>query len=222
MNFGRGDISIASDNTSAILTGGFSGANNWCEPYNDTEQYNFISDTWIEINDMNIPRGDKALVVLNNNYYAIGGERSITNLCDLLDAGNEVGPEQKRISIDDVETYNIISKKWIILEELPYYRFRFPAVAYDELEKIYAFGGQVGFNTTCNCFATTNEITIFTEKFGTLPITGTNDSETETKPTSNNNTTTNTTKPTSTSSSFLITFFNVISMISFVTILLLN
>ena len=112
----------------------------------------------------------------------------------------------KRISIDDVETYNIISKKWIILEELPYYRFRFPAVAYDELEKIYAFGGQVGFNTTCNCFATTNEITIFTEKFGTLPTTVTNDTETETKPTSNN-TTTNKTKPTSTSSSFLITFF---------------
>lgn len=160
----RGDISIVSDSVGAIVSGGFSDTNKWCEPYGLTEEYNFDSDNWIEIDEMNVPRGDKALVELDGSLYALGGERELPNICNLT---GEQGPEQKRITVTDVEVYDRSVKQWIVISELPEYRFRFAAVAFDELKKIYAFGGQLTYNESCQCLATTNEVTVYTEKYDT-------------------------------------------------------
>lgn len=181
MNIGRGDITFTTDdnNEQAIITGGFSGDNDWCYPYGETELYHFNTDAWTLTSSMNVPRGDNVLVEMNNNIYSIGGERALPNICELQAANNTPGPEQQRLSVDDIEYFNITSGtttssgtgNWSNLEDLPAYRFRFAAVSYstgngDNSDMVYAFGGQLGYNSTCNCFPITNEITIYKEKLG--------------------------------------------------------
>lgn len=166
MKLRRGDITIGSDANGAIATGGYSNATNWCEPYSQTEMYSFATESWTLQGNMDVARGDNALVELNGRIYVIGGEREIPDICELRDSGNLPGPDQQRLTIDDIEVFDRNGGEWTSLEDLPDNRFRFAAVAYDNPSRIYAFGGQLAYNATCNCTPTTSEVTVYTEKFG--------------------------------------------------------
>jgi hypothetical protein len=189
LNFRRGDITAVTDdaNEFAILTGGFSDLNNWCAPYPDTELYDFSTNTWTNTSQMNVPRGDNVLVEMNDHIYSIGGERELPNICELQATNNTPGPEQQRLSVNDIEYYHVSSSDgtglWNNLLDLPQYRFRFAAVSYaDSLDtdgdKIYAFGGQLGYNSTCNCFPVTDAITVYTERYGKTTSNSSDDSPT--------------------------------------------
>ena len=161
---GRGDLAAVSSLTDgvtpyALVTGGFTDANGYCEPLNVTEYYDFDSDLWREADDLNVARSDKALVVLENIIYSIGGERQIENIC-LID---EPEPGEETVPVKDVEYWNATSDEWVEIEELPSHRFRFAAVGYDN--KVYSFGGQLAFEEECQCFRTSDEVTVYTEEF---------------------------------------------------------
>lgn len=172
----RGDLSAVSILTQegiayAIVTGGFSHENGFCEPLAATEYYDFNKDTWRVADDLIVARSDKALVVLEDVVYAIGGERQISNICT-IDAEPEPGEET--VPLQDVEYWDAATDEWVQLADLPSHRFRFAAVGYDN--KVYSFGGQLAFSEDCQCFRTTDEVTVYTERFAANSHGGDDDS----------------------------------------------
>lgn len=187
----RGDTSsvtftnATSGDMYAMVTGGFTDTNEFCFALNTTDIYDIKTDTWIEWIDNNeliIGRGDKVLVRTTHNsanqpivgdqyIYAIGGERPIENICTVtkVDVGTETVP------INDIEYYNVHDHEWMILNKTSTTissnsnitvldeRFRFAAVVDERTNKIYTFGGQVQFNSTCQCFPTTADVYVYTE-----------------------------------------------------------
>lgn len=160
----RGDLSAVSLLTSegvayALVTGGFSHENGFCEPLAATEYYNFDEGSWRVADDLQVARSDKALVVLDDVVYAMGGERQIANIC----LGAEPEPGEETVPLQDVEYWDAATDEWVKLEDLPRHRFRFAAIGYEN--KVYAFGGQEAFSEDCKCFRTTNEVTVYSEVF---------------------------------------------------------
>jgi hypothetical protein len=162
LNVERGDISSAIDpvDGTVLVAGGFTHANDFCEPHEHAELYNVAADTWTDVAPLQFGRADKALVHLEggSTFFALGGERQVTGFCEL-----ETKPEpgERTIPIDQVERYDRSSDSWAQVADLPANRFRFAAVSTGA--DIYTFGGQVGFADACDCFATSADIIVYTE-----------------------------------------------------------
>lgn len=144
----------------ALVTGGFTHENGFCDPLATSERYDFSSDTWTDAADLLTGRGDKALVVLNDRVFAIAGERQIANIC-LVDKPE---PGDGTVPIDDVEWYNSGTDEWTAIEDLTNHRFRFAAIGYED--EIFTFGGQLAYDDSCKCFKTSDEVTVYREIFG--------------------------------------------------------
>lgn len=159
----RGDTGAASDNndTYAIITGGFTHLNNFCQPLDQVELYNFDSDSWTEVAPMHRARSDMAVVELNGFIYTFGGERQIENYCEVVQ--DYAVPGELTIAVDDVERYDKADNIWATIGDLPYHRFRFAAEAIDKKNTIYTFGGQNAFDLGCSCFRTSNQIVTYTK-----------------------------------------------------------
>ncbi|GKY94809.1 hypothetical protein MPSEU_000446100 [Mayamaea pseudoterrestris] len=159
----RGDLTavVNDDETYAIVTGGFGVTNEFCAPLAEVERYNFNDDSWRLIAPMNKPRSDIALVELNGNIIALGGERQILNICEIDPP--EVG--EATFAVDDVEVLDVnassCSTKWTVLQDLPQNRFRLAAVALDDENAVYTFGGQEDYNSTCQCYRPTRQVIIY-------------------------------------------------------------
>jgi N-acetylneuraminic acid mutarotase len=167
----RGDLTAvtSADSSYAIVTGGFGVADGFCEPLVEVERYNFASGDWSLISDINSGRSDKALVEFQGHIFAMGGERQIIGICDVAE-GNEPQVGEETIPVDDVEVYHPETDSWeVLVDDLPDHRFRFSAVGYDDIDSIYMFGGQYSYDETCQCFKTTDEIHVFSEKADTSP-----------------------------------------------------
>jgi hypothetical protein len=96
--------------------------------------------------------------------FALGGERQIEGHCDMKD--NLPEPGERTIVIDKVERYGVDVDRWVTLADLPQgHRFRFAGVGY--LDKMYTFGGQERFDLGCNCYKTTDEVSVYEEVFMT-------------------------------------------------------
>lgn len=162
----RGDASAvtAKDKESgdmyALVTGGFTDQNDFCDPLNTTERYDFTSGAWSDTNNLVVPRGDEALVVLNDRIYALGGERQYEARC-YASPNDTPDPGEETVPIVDVEWYNETSDTWTVIEDLPRHRFRFAAIGYKNA--IYSFGGQLAFDASCNCFRTSDEVIVYKE-----------------------------------------------------------
>jgi hypothetical protein len=164
MTFARGDVaSIFNDaGKFAIVAGGFSHENNFCEPLASVEKYDIKTDQWKLLDDLIKPRSDKVLVELDEDHvFAIGGERQIVNICNLTE-GDTPEPGEATIPVDDVEILHLDLGDWEQLADLEFNRFRFAAASYPENNKFYTFGGQLSYNDTCKCFDTTDEIVVYT------------------------------------------------------------
>lgn len=142
----------------ALVVGGFTHEDDFCAALATTEYYDFARDLWRKAADMETPRADKALVVLGNVIYAVGGEQQIANICSIKNPE----PGEKTVLLQDVEYWNVETDTWVVVEDLPGHRFRLAAVGYNN--EIYSFGGQVAFEEECQCFRTSDEVTIFSEE----------------------------------------------------------
>jgi hypothetical protein len=163
----RADVASVTYGNYALVSGGFTHANNFCEPLNTTERLYFPELAWTELDHLNVGRGDKVLVTTNGDdaktdphIYAIGGERQIDDICT-RNPNDPPKPGEETILLDDVESYNVATDEWTQIQDLPDQRFRFVAVGYGNT--IYSFGGQYSFNDTCQCFPTSDEVTLYTE-----------------------------------------------------------
>lgn len=160
----RGDLTatVNDDETYAIVTGGFGATSGFCAPLAEVEEYDFERDVWITAASMNRPRSDMALVELNGNIIALGGERQLVNICEIdnPEAG-EATLAVDAVEVLDMEDASTGVSSWSILDDLPRNRFRFSAVAIDEQNAIYTFGGQLGYDSTCECYRTTSEIIVY-------------------------------------------------------------
>jgi len=136
--------------------------NNFCGPLKTAEMYDLEKNVWTYLPDLEHPRGEIALGDLNTHLYAVGGERQIANICNLTGT-NSTTPGSETIALDFVEIFDEVKRDWVIAADFPTYRFRFAAVVSNDSE-IYAFGGQEAYSSTCNCFKTSNQVTIFSAK----------------------------------------------------------
>jgi hypothetical protein len=166
MQFARGDVASVFNqaNKFAIVAGGFSDANSFCEPLASVEKYDVETNVWTSLDDLLKPRSDKVLVELDEEHvFAIGGERQIANICNLTADGDTPEVGEATIIVDDVEILHLDNGDWESLADLEFNRFRFAAASYKEDNKFYTFGGQSAYNNTCQCYDTTDEVVVYTE-----------------------------------------------------------
>jgi Kelch motif len=161
LQYGRGDISAATDGAVAYVSGGWTDDDKFCVPQASVERYTVATDTWETLPDvMNIARADLGLVMLNEQLIALGGETALNTKC-ALNSSDVHELWAQTVAVDDVEVLD--GDNWKFVSDLQDFRFRFAAVAVDAEETIFTFGGQQAFNSTCNCFRTSNQIVVYQE-----------------------------------------------------------
>ena len=127
---------------SADAFGGWTDADGFCAPLKTAEAYDPSGDSWVQLPDMIVGRGDKASGRLNGRVFAIGGE-SKSGGCSGLS-----GP------VLDVEVFDVESGAWSTVGAIPEEKFRFASATSGST--IFVFGGQApaifcsALNTTCN------------------------------------------------------------------------
>jgi hypothetical protein len=160
----RGDIhsTVSTDGTRAFVAGGFTHEDGFCGPLGSAEEYNFDTNEFSTLPDLRNARGEVVLVELDNHLYAMGGERQIVGVCD--DGIREsTEPGELTVGTDEVEALESGGDDWKIVSGFPNHKFRFSAVSYENLEQVYAFGGQTAYASDCDCFRTTDEVAVWGE-----------------------------------------------------------
>lgn len=165
----RGDIDVAVIDKHVYVSGGFTDENYYEKPLNSVERYDMETKTWSNVDSLNEERGDKQLVALNGKVYALGGEAKV----DVSGIPKEELPALGARSevLDSIEVFDPTEDvhgglaEWRSLAGMPGQLFRFAAseweVQGEEDGYIFVFGGQIGYNADCNCFATTDQIMVF-------------------------------------------------------------
>ena len=156
--------STRSTRSLAYIMGGFN-HDNWCSPLHESEVYDFQQDTWTSIPSLHEKRGDKAVVILQNVIYTIGGETKVQEICE-SDTNHTAASYTETVST--IETYQVgggqsSSPKWNKEENVPHHlhRFRAAAAAVESTNTVYIFGGQETYDEACQCYKTSNLITAF-------------------------------------------------------------
>jgi len=166
----RGDANavsyrFADGKTIAYIMGGFTHENQFCAPLADAEMYDFITDEWTEIDDLNFKRGDKAVVVHNGRVVAIGGESKHETKCEKTGSSlNEEGSGS--ILVDTVEYFDPRDSEpmWKFETKLEEHRFRAAAVSVKSTGSVYVFGGQSLYDDGCDCYPTSDTIFEYIEE----------------------------------------------------------
>jgi len=168
---GRGDVSSTifehpGQTPYVVVAGGFGPNLGWCAPDADVFIYDFEKDTWDNstYTNLNRARSDKGILELNGQLLVFGGESQLENICQI----ESPEPGEKTVAVDDVELYDTTTNTWVSLYDLPKHTFRFAPVAFDELNSIFAFGGQYAYDESCECFRTSNDVMVFTAQPGSI------------------------------------------------------
>lgn len=149
----RGDIYAERIGNVVVVTGGFTHEDYFCQAKNSTERYDISQDSWVKMNDMNINRGDQALVALENYLFALGGEYKITCTGD---AAESTTPADE-VDVLDLSTASTTTP-WTKLDDIPDNRFRFTGEAHPPTDTIYIFGGQKYYDVDCDCYAVSDKV----------------------------------------------------------------
>eukprot|EP00571_Detonula_confervacea_P015282 CAMPEP_0172299166 /NCGR_PEP_ID=MMETSP1058-20130122/1523_1 /TAXON_ID=83371 /ORGANISM="Detonula confervacea, Strain CCMP 353" /LENGTH=449 /DNA_ID=CAMNT_0013008515 /DNA_START=234 /DNA_END=1583 /DNA_ORIENTATION=+ len=168
----RGDIDVAVlDNGHVYVSGGFTHENDYAAPKNTVEKYSPASQTWSDVDSLNQERGDKQLVALNGKIYAIGGEAKVDVTGVAAEELPELGARSEVLDsvevLDPEEDIHGGLAQWKNLAGMPGQLFRFAASEWevegdDEDDGfIFVFGGQVGYDSDCKCFRTTDKVMVF-------------------------------------------------------------
>jgi len=166
----RGDIDVAVlDDGDVYVSGGFTHENGYEAPLNSVEKYDATTMKWSEVDSLNEERGDKQLVALNGKVYAIGGEDKVDVAGVPESELGELGA--RSIVLDSVEVLDPTEDvhggmaEWRSLGGMPGQLFRFAAseweVEGEEEGYVFAFGGQVAYESECECFRTTDKVMVF-------------------------------------------------------------
>ena len=170
----RGDASAVyvREKDTAYIMGGFTNANNWCSPLHEGEAYDFDRNKWEEIPNLNNNRGDKAVVLLDQKIYAIGGEEKHEDYCE----NDDLEPSSHAVAVDDVESFDPFDDdaEWVVETDFIKYRFRAAAAAWEPTQSIYIFGGQKQYSKECDCYPTADSVFAFrkTDSESAAPMTG--------------------------------------------------
>ena len=143
----RGDLSLISIPDGALVAGGFTSDNGFCQALTSVEQYNVIQDLWTSLPPLPTPRADGVLVHVvqdkddtltippKEHIFLLGGERMVDNFC----SSEEFTPEEIQVAVDTIESLDPENNQWSVLDErLQYHRFRLAAVSVDD--KMYTVG----------------------------------------------------------------------------------
>lgn len=176
--YGRGDLMVstyytstgATPNTFVIVSGGFDEEYSFCRPSNRVERYDMSTDTWTELAPLLTPRSGGVSVYgfegSEASFRVLLGETVPANICDV-----EIPPENQIEAVTDQEKYDLNVNQWS--EEfatVPLHRFRTPGVVINgDASSIYTFGGELGYEATCNCFPVSSEIIVY---HPTSPVAG--------------------------------------------------
>ena len=175
----RGDIdSAVVDSRYVYVSGGFTHSNNYSNPLNTVERFDMEASTWSDVDALNEERGDKQLVSVNGKIFALGGEDKVDiagtiNEDELPDLGarSEVLDTVEALHLEDAVPL------WENPHaDMPTQLFRFAAAAWKDASEdvvavgdgdhphehgyIFVFGGQVGYDTECKCFRTTDHVMV--------------------------------------------------------------
>lgn len=162
MLIARGDApaityTFVNDTTKAYIMGGFSHANEWCAPLHEGEVYDFEMDEWTSIDSLGEKRGDKAVVMLGDVIWAIGGETKHEDVCK---GDEDVVPSSVAETVSSIEFYSVTeeSPKWRKGLDVPFHRFRAAAASVESTKTVFVFGGQESYDDDCQCYKTSNLI----------------------------------------------------------------
>lgn len=158
----RGDVHAATvGESAAYVVGGYTHADEWCVPLVSTERYDVDADAWTTVGNLATGRADKALVAVNDRLYAVGGEAKHTCSGD---------PSEYTKALDDVEVLLDADEtdrndhEWTVVADVPTRRFRFVGAPWPNTDSVYILGGQTFYEPSCQCFATSDIISKYTEK----------------------------------------------------------
>jgi len=158
----RGDVHAVIIDDYAYITGGYTHSDTkggWCIPHSSTERYDLLANEWTTIDDLATGRADKALVALDGTIFAFGGETKDTAMC----SGDTAEYTMALSDVEILEQPHLDSSTWHPAGESPSRVFRFSGAAYPPTDSIYTFGGQEFYSPTCECFATSDEITKYVD-----------------------------------------------------------
>ena len=110
------------------------GLTSWKDITKKNEAYNVLSNTWSEKAAIPSLRNNAAVVALDSLIYVIGGAGTKENIWG---------------DVWTVETYNMISDKWVQKNNLPLLLFKPGAVVVNN--EIYILGGQTRINGKDDC-----------------------------------------------------------------------
>eukprot|EP01112_Ceratiomyxa_fruticulosa_P007420 TRINITY_DN1922_c0_g2_i2.p1 TRINITY_DN1922_c0_g2~~TRINITY_DN1922_c0_g2_i2.p1 ORF type:complete len:371 (+),score=58.12 TRINITY_DN1922_c0_g2_i2:411-1523(+) len=125
----RGDACAAVANGVAYVIGGYSAAIGFCTPLTTFESFDPNTNSWTTLTPIHSRRGDSGCASLHDLFHVIGGEDKFDN-CSFLSK-----------SINDVESYDFDTGTWSEETPLPFDRFRFPAITFNQTT-LYILGGQ--------------------------------------------------------------------------------
>mmetsp|Transcript_17071 Transcript_17071/g.34194 ORF Transcript_17071/g.34194 Transcript_17071/m.34194 type:complete len:402 (+) Transcript_17071:113-1318(+) len=162
MSTARGDIFAAVADEYVYITGGFTHEDYWCAPHASVEKWHIGTSEWSAVPDMNYKRGDKALMHMNQQIYAIGGESKVKT----DDCNNQ--PANASMAVEHVEIYNELTNTWTDATVLPEETFRFVAVAHEPSDSIYIFGGQNYYDASCDCYPVSKKALKFVDSDWTI------------------------------------------------------
>jgi hypothetical protein len=159
----RADVASVTYGDYALVSGGVSDG---CAPRNTTERLYLPERTWTERADSLVARAGQVLVKTDDaetdpHLYALGGARPMNPLCT---RSTDDLPRSETTLLNAVVLYDVATDRWSRIQDLSKSRWRFVAVGYGDT--IYSFGGQRSFNDTCQCFPSSDEVTLFTEIAG--------------------------------------------------------
>ena len=165
----RGDLSIAINEElgMAVVAGGYTHSDEFCDPIATSEWYSITSDAWFNASVLRYPRADMALAFVKGELYGFGGERQAEGFCDLV---TQPGPADRFVPVTEIELLDKDSGEWKVVAEMEYHRYRFSSVVTQD--EIIIFGGQEAFSKLCECFATKNFVAVYRKREPTVAPTG--------------------------------------------------
>ena len=156
MTKARGDIHAVEYGGYVYLVGGFT-HENWCAADRHAERYHIMTDTWEELPQLLVGRGDMAVTELLGKIVTIGGEAKPE------DCETQADPAFKSSPQNHVEVFDPVAKKWLMYASFKDYRMRFAASSVPAQDRIYTFGGQLLYDQKCDCFPASNEVGVAQE-----------------------------------------------------------
>jgi len=159
----RGDYHAVTLFGYAYLAGGITHTSLWCEALTTAERYHMESDTWEQIQDLEVGRADMAVATLNGKILAMGGEEKPDDCAELSDPAYGSFPSDAVSVLLSPEAGK--DAEWVNFRDFKDERFRFAAATVPAQNRVYTFGGQLPFDFTCDCFPTSDAIAFGVETF---------------------------------------------------------